>query len=276
MFVEHCQAGIIAVGTKLCAHIPPDRLGPANVTHLSQVCRLCGLSCMTIAIFGANGATGRLLTGQALDEGYEVIAVTRNPQAFALRHPRLRVARADVYDAGAVSDVLEGTQAVLSTLGVPFSREPVTVYSAGVKNIIAGMRRHAIRRLVVVSSSATYPHYHADGGFLLNRVMQPLVTATIGRTTYADMRGMEEIVRQTDLDWTIVRPSGLFDLPHVTNYRLDVDEAPGVFTSRCDLAACMLAELRDTRFIRKNLAVTTTSVKPSMLQLILKEARKKG
>lgn len=212
---------------------------------------------MTIAIFGANGATGRLLTGQALDEGYDVVAVTRNPQAFPMRHHRLRVARADVYDAGAVPDVLDGTEAVLSTLGLPFSREPITVYSAGVKNIIAGMRRHAIRRLVVVSSSATYP-------------------ATIGRTTYADMRGMEEIVRQTDLDWTIVRPSGLFDLPDVTNYRLDVDEAPGVFTSRTDLAACMLAQLRDTRFIRKNLAITTTSVKPSMLRLMLKEARKKG
>jgi putative NADH-flavin reductase len=229
---------------------------------------------MTIVIFGANGATGRILTGQALTEGYDVIAVTRNPQTFPLRDSRLRVVQADVYDARQVSDVLAGAGAVLSTLGVPFSREPITVYSTGVENIMAGMKRHGMRRLVVVSSSATYPHYHADGGFLLNRVMQPIVTATIGRTTYADMRRMEALVRQSDLDWTIVRPSGLFDLPNVTNYRLDVDEAPGVFTSRTDLAACMLAQIQDKRFIRKNLAVTTTAVKPSMLQLMLKEAFK--
>jgi putative NADH-flavin reductase len=231
---------------------------------------------MTIAIFGANGATGRLLVAQALDAGHKVVAATRNPENFPFRRDGLHVAQADVYDAERVSDVVAGCEAVLSTLGVAFTREPITVYSRGVKNIITAMRRHEIRRLVVVSSSATYPHYHADGGFLLNRVMQPLVTATIGRTTYADMRRMEELVRASDLDWTIVRPSGLFDLSEVTDYRLDEDEAPGVFTSRMDLAACILAQLDDHRFVRKNVAVTTTSVKPRMLQMILTEAFKKS
>lgn len=231
---------------------------------------------MTIAIFGANGATGRLLVAQALDAGHEVVAVTRNPTTFPFKHDGLRIAQADVLDAMRVSEVIAGCDVVLSTLGVGFTRDPITVYSQGVQNIIAAMQQHDLRRLVVVSSSATYPHYHADGGFLLNRVMQPLITATIGRTTYADMRRMEELVRASDLDWTIVRPSGLFDLPEVTDYRVDEDEAPGVFTSRTDLAACMLAQLDDGRFVRKNVAVTTTSVKPQLLQMMFKEAFKKA
>lgn len=230
---------------------------------------------MRIAIFGANGATGRLLAQQALDAGNEVIAVTRRPSVFPVRRLRLHVFEADVYDENAVSEALAGCEAVLSTLGIPFTRETVSVYSTGVTNILAGMRHNAIRRLVVVSSSATYPHYHADGGFLLNRVMQPLVTATIGKTTYADMRRMEDLVRTSGLDWTIVRPSGLFDLPEVTDYRTDENEAPGVFTSRADLAACMLAQLHDDRFLQKNVAVTTTSVRPSLLRLMLGEAFKK-
>lgn len=199
----------------------------------------------------------------------------RNPEKFPFRRDGLHIIQADVLDAAAVSNALVGCEAVLSTLGVPFTREPIVVYSTGVTSIMSAMRRNRIRRLVIVSSSATYPHYHADGGFLLNRVMQPLVTATIGRTTYDDMRRMEELVRESDLDWTIVRPSGLFDLPYVTQYRLDLDEAPGVFTSRADLAACMLAQIDEERFVRRNLAVTTTAVKPSMLQMIAKEAFKK-
>src|SRR5215212_5851099 len=88
-----------------------------------------------------------------------------------------------------------GCDAVLSSLGVPFGRQPITAYSGGVVNIISAMHEHELKRLVVVSSSATYPHHHADGGFLLNRVLQPIVTRTIGKTTYADMRRMEELVR---------------------------------------------------------------------------------
>lgn len=70
----------------------------------------------------------------------------------------------------------------------------------------------------------------------------------------------------------IVRPSGLFDLTEVSDYRMDENEAPGVFTPRTDLAGCMLAQLHDDRFVRKIVAVTTTAVKPSMLQIMLKEA----
>jgi putative NADH-flavin reductase len=231
---------------------------------------------MHITIFGANGPTGRLLTGQALDAGHQVVAATRHPEAFPLKHGNLTVARADAYDRAATAEVVRGSDAVLSTLGVPYSRQPITVYSTGVANVVAGMGEHGVKRLVVVSSSATEPHLHADGGFLLNRVLQPLIVATIGKTMYADMLRMERLVRETDLDWTVVRPSGLFDLPERTAYRVDEDEAPGVYTARVDLAACLLDQLTDDRFVRKVAAVTTTAVKPSLWSLIRKEALKKS
>jgi len=126
----------------------------------------------------------------------------------------------------------------------------------------------------VVSSSATEPHHHADGGFLLNRVLQPLITATLGKTTYADMRRMEALVRASDLDWTILRASGLFNLPEPTGYRLDENEAPGVYTARIDLATCLLDQATDHRQTRTIQAVTTTAVTPSLWSLIRQEALK--
>jgi len=227
---------------------------------------------MRIVIFGANGRTGRLLTGQALAAGHEVVAVTRRPDSFPVTGARLSVAAADVHDAQAADEAVAGAEVVLSTLGVPFTRQPVSVYSAGARNITAAMSRHGVKRLVVVSSSATYPHRHAGGGFLLNRVLQPLVTATIGKTTYADMRLMEEIVRASDLEWTIVRPSGLFDAPDVTRFELHEDQAPGVFTSRADLAASLLEQAADARFVNQAVAVTTSAGTPTLLQLLRQEA----
>jgi putative NADH-flavin reductase len=230
---------------------------------------------MRITLFGANGPTGRLLTRQALAAGHQVVAVTRRPGDFPLTDPSLAVAETDVHDLAAVSQAVAGTDAVLSTLGVPFGRAPVTVYSAGVQNITAAMRQHGVKRLVVVSSSATEPHHHADGGFLLNRVLQPIIVRTIGKTVYDDMRRMEDLLRGTDLDWTVMRPSGLFDLAEATEYRIDLEQAPGVYTARIDLAASMLDQLSDDRYLRSFVAVTTTEVKPSLWSLIRTEAMKK-
>lgn len=229
---------------------------------------------MKIVIFGANGQTGRLLTGQALAAGHDVAAATRRPAQFPITHDRLVVVEADVHDAAAVDRAVQGADVVLSALGVPFTRKQVTLYSEGTGNIVAAMSRHGVKRLIVVSSSATEPHHHGDGGFMLNRVLQPLVTATIGKTTYADMRRMEDLVRGSDLEWTIMRPSGLFDAPGVTAYELREDQAPGVFTSRAGLAASMLDQAADTRFVRKAAAVTTSEGAPTLFQMIRREALK--
>ena len=229
---------------------------------------------MRIVIFGANGATGRLLTGQALAAGHQVASVTRRPAGFPVTHERLSVVEADVHDSQAVGRAVEGADVVLSTLGVPFTRKPVSVYSDGIRNIAAAMSGHGVKRLVVVSSSATEPHHHADGGFLMNRVLQPLIIATIGKTTYRDMRSMEELVRGSDLEWTIMRPSGLFDAPGVTRYQLHEDQAPGIFTGRADLAASMLEQATQTRFVRKAVAVTTSEGAPTLFQMLRREAFK--
>jgi putative NADH-flavin reductase len=227
---------------------------------------------MKIVVFGANGGTGRQLTQQAVDAGHEVVAVTRKPLEFPLAHERLEVVEADVHDPDAVKRAVHDTDVVLSTLGVPFTRKPITIYSEGVANIAAAMAEHGVTRIVAVSSSATEPHHHADGGFLLNRIMQPLVTATIGKTTYADMRAMEAFLRNSSLDWTIIRPSGLFDADAVSDYQLHEDQAEGIFTSRADLAACLLAQATETEWVRKNVAVTTSEGAPTLFQMIRREA----
>jgi nucleoside-diphosphate-sugar epimerase len=229
---------------------------------------------MRIVIFGANGRTGRLLTEQALAAGHDVTAVTRRPLGFPITHDRLDVMGADVHDPQAVDQAVAGADAVLSTLGVPYVRKPIDVYSDGIRNVVAAMSRHGVKRLVVVSSSATEPSHHADGGFLLNRVLQPLISATIGKTTYADMRRMEALVRGSDLEWTIMRPSGLFDAPAVSRYELHEEQAPGIFTSRADLAASLLEQATDGRFVGKALAVTTSEGAPTLFQLIRREAFK--
>jgi putative NADH-flavin reductase len=232
---------------------------------------------MKLAIFGANGATGQLLTKQALAEGHAVTAVTRHPETFPLRHECLQVMQGDAFDLASVERAVAGQDAILSTLGVPFTREPISVYSEGMAHIIQAMKKYGVRRLVCVSSSATDPQtrYHdSGGGFFFEKVMKPMVIKTIGRSTYADMFQMETLVMNSQLDWTIIRPSGLFETATVTPYKLEETSIRGQYTSRADLADCMLRQLSSDQYLRKVVAVATVSEQPDMLKMIMKEAFK--
>jgi putative NADH-flavin reductase len=226
---------------------------------------------MKLVIFGANGQTGRLLTSQALAAGHQVVAVTRHPRAWPIADPALTIAGVDVRDAGAVAQVVMGADAVLSTLGVSFTREHVDTYSVGTANMVAGMRAAQVRRLVVVSSTAAQPT-RRTGGPLAIRLMEPIITRTIGKTVYQDIRAMETVVRGSELDWTVVRPSGLFDLAEPTNYRAGEIDPIGAFTSRTDLAHYLLVLAGDRAAAGKTVTVSTTEHTPSVWQMIRREA----
>lgn len=229
---------------------------------------------MRIAVFGANGPTGRHLTDQALAAGHEVVAVTRRAGSLPER-AGLAVAVADATDPAAVDAALGRTDAVLSALGTRFSKETVTTYSASATVIVGAMARHGIKRLLAVSSSVADPSWRPTGAHFFNHVLDPLVNRRLGRTLHEDMRRMEAVIRRTGLDWTLVRPSGLFDHPAVTDFHTAENSADGVFTARADLAASMLLELEERRYVRTAMGVVTTAVKPSIAKLIWNEGVKK-
>ncbi|MFD5338061.1 NAD(P)-dependent oxidoreductase [Streptomyces hawaiiensis] len=230
---------------------------------------------MRIAVFGANGPTGRHLTDQALAAGHEVVAVTRRPGSLLPGRQGLAVAVADATDPAAVDAAIAGTDAVLSAVGARFSKETITTYSASATAITGAMTRHGIKRLLAISSSIADPNWRPTGAHFFNHVLDPLVNRRLGRTLHEDMRRMEAVIRQTDLDWTLVRPSGLFEHPVVTDYHAAETSADGVFTARADLAASMLRELEERRYVRTAMGVITTAVKPNIAKLIWHEGMKK-
>ncbi|MEV4639703.1 NAD(P)H-binding protein [Actinoplanes sp. NPDC049548] len=226
---------------------------------------------MRTVILGAAGRTGRELVTQALTAGHEVTAVVRTPGSLAAR-PGLTVVTADATDPAGVGRAVAGRDAVLSSLGVPLTPKPVTLYSDATAALITAMHRYGVRRLITITSSVMDPSWRPTGEPLFTTVLDPLINRRLGRTTHEDMRRMEALVRDSGLDWTITRPSGLFDHPAVTRYRVAEDVADGLFTARTDLAASMVAHLADPRSIGRAMAVITTDVRPSVAGLLWREA----
>ncbi|MFE4371007.1 NAD(P)-dependent oxidoreductase [Streptomyces sp. NPDC056835] len=226
---------------------------------------------MKLVIFGANGPTGRLTTEQALAEGHEVTAVTRRPDAFPLSGARLSVVKADILNPDEVRRVVAGHDAVISTVGIPYTKEPVTVYSEGTANVIKAMREHDIRRLVCVSSiGANYQD--APGEKLVFRKVIVPILLKMGRPLYEDTSRMEDIVSASGLEWTVVRPAGLFDATTTTDYIVSASRHPGWFTSRKDLADVLVRESVDNLHVGSRVEVITTQGVPSYFEVFKKEA----
>ncbi|MFE5776375.1 NAD(P)-dependent oxidoreductase [Brachybacterium sp. NPDC056505] len=216
---------------------------------------------MDVTVLGAAGPTGLWIVREALRAGHDVRAVSRRDDPLPLPpHDRLTQVRADAQSGEGIEEAVAGADAVLSSLGVAYTRHEITIFSQGTRTVVDALRATGRgRRLVVVSSGLTYPptplHPIAD------RTILPLLRHVIGRTLYADMRRMEGLLRESpDIAWTVMRPGRLVDADAVSDYRLDIGAPSRGTTTRPDLAAAMVAELDDDAHVHQ--AVAPTSDRP--------------
>jgi putative NADH-flavin reductase len=196
---------------------------------------------MKLTIFGATGGIGREVVRQALDAGHAVTAVARRPAAITLQHERLCVLPGDVLDAASIAPALKGQDAVISSIGIA-KDEPTELYSAGIRNIIAGMQEGGVRRLLCISATGI------DPGPLWQRVIaKPLLWRFFGHS-YADLVRMEAVVRESGLDWTIVRPPRLSDKPRTGHYEVAINRhlRRCNIISRADVADYLVNHIDDS------------------------------
>ena len=118
-----------------------------------------------IAVFGATGLTGGLVVKHALDQGHEVVALVRDPDRLALRHPSLNVIGGSPISATDVERCLQGADAVIHCLGIggKGDGQPSTLISDSVKVVLCAMQRHGIPRIVCMSNVGAGGSRSLDG-----------------------------------------------------------------------------------------------------------------
>jgi putative NADH-flavin reductase len=205
---------------------------------------------MKLTVFGATGGTGSQVVRQALDAGHEVVAVVRDPARLPVSHQNLTAVTADVMRADDIADAVTGRDAIISALGHSRGRPDGTAAnrtlcadSAGA--ITAAMRMAGSRRLVIVSASGPYPD--AGDGPVLRYLAKPILGRTVFKAVWSDLAAMEDVVRASGLDWTVLRPPRLTDKPLTGRYRTrqDLNLRGGLRVSRADLAHLALAVAGD-------------------------------
>jgi putative NADH-flavin reductase len=216
-----------------------------------------------LTVFAATGRVGHALVEQALAAGHDVTAVVRDPGKLT---PGVRAVTADLAkaDPAAMESAVAGADAVLSGLG-PRSRSDAGITAPGTRAIVEAMRTAAVRRLVVVSAAPVSttpspgrpnPPRDPGEGIVMRTLLSPMIKAVL-RAHYADLARMEDLLRDSDLDWTAVRPPRLIDKPLTGEYRIAIEQnlRGGSTISRADVAHAMLAVIDRPETVRKAIGV---------------------
>jgi putative NADH-flavin reductase len=202
---------------------------------------------MKALIVGSTGGTGRELVKQALEQGHWVTAFARTPSKLGISHHNLRIAQGDVTNYGSVETTVAGQDAILCALGTKVIRKN-SIQSDGTRNIVQAMHQTGVKRLVV-ETSLDVGDSRGQLGFFFAHVIR----ATFLRNIFEDKELQERIVRESGLDWIIVRPAMLTDGPRTGNYRAGFSASDKIArkVSRADVADFMLKQATSNGFLRQ-------------------------
>ena len=203
---------------------------------------------MNILIFGASGRMGHELVRQALAHEDTVTAFVRDPAKFDIKHTNLKVVQGDVVDYASVEQAVKDQDAVICALGssTPAKRDLTLI--DGVRNIIQALEKAGVRRLVYLSFIAVRES-RRDLGPVVNYIVAPLLHNVI-----SDHEEKERLIKQSQLDWVIIRPPRLTNGQYTGVYRSG-EQIPArsliLTLSRADMAEFMLKQVTNDTFVRK-------------------------
>lgn len=214
---------------------------------------------MKIAVLGATGPSGLQTVLEALERGFSVVALVRNPDKLTVKDNNLQVCKVDIFKEEELAPHFKDSDAVVSCLGGQaslFGWTPSTLYTDSMKSIVGAMRRSGVKRLIAVSAWGTAA---TDGEpFIIRWILRPLI---IGNLLH-NMGEMEDYLNKEcqDINYTVVRPPGLTDQPSTgqpviaENGRQFLDNS-ATQISRRDVAKYMLDIIKETSVYKACVAI---------------------
>jgi putative NADH-flavin reductase len=208
---------------------------------------------MKVALIGATGFVGTAVLNEALNRGYDVTAIARDPKKVNVASDKLTLVAADVYDADKLADVLKGNDAVVNTFNAGWANPDLyNDFIKGSEAIQQATKLAGVKRLLVVGGAGSL--YAAPGLQLVDTPQFPAEWKT-GATAARDYLNI--IKKEEELDWTFLSPAiNLHPGTRTGKFRLGTDEpifdADGKSeVSVEDMAVAILDELENNQFVKR-------------------------
>ncbi len=211
---------------------------------------------MKLAIIGATGFVGSHLVKEALQRGYEVTAIVRDPSKITEKNALLKVVKGDITHVDELAHLLAGNDVVLSAYNAGWSNPRLyDDFIAGSQNIEAAVEKAGVKRLLVIGGAGSL---EIQPGLQLVDTSQFPAEYKAGATAARDYLNI--LKKNTVLDWTFFSPA--IEMHHgittgrTGKYRIGTDSPVFDTNNRSilsveDLAIAVLDEVANKQFIRK-------------------------
>ncbi len=204
-----------------------------------------------VLVIGASRGIGLETVRQSLSRGYAVRALARSADSIAVSDAALETCPGNALDPDDVAEALDGVDTVVQALGVapgPATMlKPVTLFSSATRILIPAMQTAGVRRLISVTGFGA-----GDSRARISCLQRIPFRLVLGHA-YDDKSIQEQLIRESDLDWTIVRPGILTRGARTGRYQ--VLEKPGQWRngliSRADVADFIVRQIDDATYLRK-------------------------
>jgi putative NADH-flavin reductase len=208
---------------------------------------------MKVVVFGAGGKTGKLIVSEAVTAGHKVTAFLKERKDYPTdADVAVDVVVGDVTHSSEVSAAIAGHDAVIDAIGGKAPYKASHLEQDGAKSILNGMKEHSVRRLIAISMLGVGDSKEQEPWWG-SHLLQP----TFLRGAAQDKEGMEKEVRQSHIDFTLVRPAFLTDDEPIGSTKVFHGSEKAHKITRADLAQFIVAQLGSDTYV--NQAVTVAS-----------------
>lgn len=201
----------------------------------------------TVAVIGGTGKSGQYLVQQLIKQGFHIRLLVRNPAHFSTPHEQIEVVPGSV-EEDAIQTLLQGTQAVISTLGMGNPPSAPTIFTQSTSQVLQAMEAYGISRYIVTTGLNVNTPFDKKGPKTMAATEYMLNTYP---ASTLNKQQEYELLAESLLNWTLVR------LPRIllTNERqpiaTDWRDCLGDHINATDLAQFLIDQLHDNYFTQQ-------------------------
>ncbi|MDD1503865.1 NAD(P)H-binding protein [Lysinibacillus sp. CNPSo 3705] len=200
-----------------------------------------------IAIIGGTGKVGRHIAAQAIQKGYHVRMLVRNPEKLLYKNDAIEIVKGQVQDIENIRELLKDSQVVINTFGQPTKEEPI--YSKVTNNIFNVMKELNISRYIGVSGGSLT--IKEDEKSIMNRLGAKIFEVFLSKMMQDKKLEWEYLLNNKQIKWTLIRLPFVKDSLISSQIKENLTDMPGTKITNQDIATFIIDHIDNTKYVHK-------------------------
>ncbi|MCO0601352.1 NAD(P)H-binding protein [Peribacillus butanolivorans] len=200
-----------------------------------------------IAIIGGTGKVGRHIAARALENGYQVRMLVRNPEKLTFRDARIEIVEGNVQNLEDIRKLLKDCQIVINTFGQPLKEK--SFYSNVTEKILEVMADLQIDRYIGVTCGSLT--INGDKKKILNRVGAKMFEIIYSNMMIDKKKEWHILNRNKLIKWTLIRLPFIVDGTEIGFIKENLTDMPGTKITNRDIATFIINQIENLKYVQK-------------------------